>query len=173
MLDFHAEKGESDGRRVAAETVERVHGELEEHYEELHGVGDRAAAILAAAYFEDKLKEAIKRNFLQETQEVAELFVSGKKILRRGDGAVDPTQSFASKIEIGFALGLYSDKVRRKLYGVRKVRNEFAHSPRAITFNHKEIKDTCENIKPVIISDRGNMRGRLYCILESNRAKHC
>jgi DNA-binding MltR family transcriptional regulator len=46
-----------------------------------------------------------------------------------------PLRSFSAKISIGYALGIYDNKIQRDLNTVRIVRNAFAHSKKLLDFN--------------------------------------
>lgn len=46
-----------------------------------------------------------------------------------------PLRSFSAKISIGYALGIYNDKIQHDLNTVRIVRNAFAHSKKLLDFD--------------------------------------
>jgi hypothetical protein len=91
----------------------------------------RLAAIVATALVEDALRWCLCGYF--PTLDEGELFDK--------EGA--PLSSFHAKIVIGHALGIYGEVTRDDLRRMKLIRNAFAHSPRAITFNTSEIRETC------------------------------
>ena len=54
-----------------------------------------------------------------------------------------PLSSFHAKIVIGHALGIYGEVTLDDLRRIKLIRNAFAHSPTAITFETPEIKKEC------------------------------
>jgi DNA-binding MltR family transcriptional regulator len=72
-----------------------------------------------------------------------ELDVLLRKKFRKTDDATwtelqddrGPLRSFSAKISIGYALGIYNDKIQHDLNTVRIIRNAFAHSKKLLDFN--------------------------------------
>jgi hypothetical protein len=54
-----------------------------------------------------------------------------------------PLSDFASKIQVGYAMGLFGPKTKQDLGLIREIRNAFAHSLALISFDTKEIADVC------------------------------
>jgi hypothetical protein len=103
--------------------------EIKIFMEELKKQTDRGVGIVAAAVIEDALEFAIKRRLVVLSNTRAEeLF-----------GRMRPLSSLSAKIELGFALGLYDDNLRKPLNMLRGVRNEFAHNMEATSFDFPEI----------------------------------
>jgi DNA-binding MltR family transcriptional regulator len=50
-----------------------------------------------------------------------------------------PLNSFSSKIAMGYALGIYDQRMRSDLNIVRNIRNTFAHSKKSIQFDHPAV----------------------------------
>lgn len=50
-----------------------------------------------------------------------------------------PLATFAAKIDVALAFGLVDVETHKKLHVVKRVRNEFAHSPDTVTFESQEI----------------------------------
>ena len=138
------------------ETIERTWNELEAYYEEINGASDRAAAILAAEYFSGKLRDAIMRGFAGRNREFGELIDSGGNVFKRNN----PISNFSAKTEIGFALGLYSNEIRKNLHKIQEVRNVFAHASKPIKFDHDEIAKKCCELKPNVLPDPDSLRNR-------------
>lgn len=105
---------------------------------EIEGGNPRAIAIVTGAHIEDTLKAAIVAQFRELTAiEIKETF----------DCANSTLGTFSSKIQIGFALSLYSRAVRRDLKAVKAIRNKFAHSLKIKTFDDPEIVELCRELK--------------------------
>ena len=107
-------------------------------FEEIEVASDRAAGILAACFLEDALQTVIINNFKVrlDRDERNNLF-----------GGIKPLGSFSSKIDIGYAMGLYGRQAREDLHSIRTVRNAFAHAARLISFETKEVADVCATLK--------------------------
>jgi DNA-binding MltR family transcriptional regulator len=106
--------------------------------EEIQKQTDRAAALIASAYLEERLIEAIKARIVRNEDLEGRLF--------KGSG---PMAAFAVKIDLGFMLGIYGDRVRRAFHTIREIRNEFAYKPQPRDFNSQRISDLCKNIRMV------------------------
>ena len=113
------------------------------YYDALNQESDRAAAILAAAHFENVLGKQIMHKFVELNRELQ------KKIF---DG-YGPLSTFSAKIDIAFALGLYDEENRKGLHKIRRIRNEFAHAPIPIKFNNEKIADMCSKLPCISSSD--------------------
>lgn len=85
---------------------------------------DRAAAIVVAAMLDDALKSLLSRRLLQPMAKDRSLL----------DGDQAPLGTFSARIDAAHQLGLISRWMARDLHLVRKIRNEFAHSPFTLTF---------------------------------------
>lgn len=91
---------------------------------EIESQRDRGAALVAAAFVEERLTRTIKLR-LREDPKV-------EKRLLRGIG---PLRDFSSKIDLGYLLQLYANEVRELLHALREIRNEFAHTTQPLEFN--------------------------------------
>jgi hypothetical protein len=97
---------------------------------------DRGAAILAVAFLDDGLLQAIKARLVPNVVVENRLF--------KGTA---PLASFSAKIDLGHLLGLYTEERRRDFHRVREVRNEFAHRAKPVTFESQRIKDLIDNFR--------------------------
>jgi len=77
---------------------------------------DRAAVIVASAFLEDHLTRVLQARMHEN-----------EKISREMFRASGPLGNFGTKIDLGFMIGVYGEKVRRELQIVKEIRNEFAH----------------------------------------------
>lgn len=92
---------------------------------EIRGQSDRAAGIVASAFLEDELANAIQSR-LYTNSDVKEALFNGEEA---------PFGDFSGKINVGFALGLYSNQTRKDLHLIRKIRNRFAHHSAPSSFD--------------------------------------
>jgi hypothetical protein len=105
--------------------------------EELKHQTDRGAGILAAAILDDVLTVVILKRFVQLTgTRENSLF-----------GRMAPLSTFAAKIEIGFAIGLYDNSIRTMLDTIRDVRNKFAHRMESLSFDEPTIASLVEKYR--------------------------
>lgn len=103
---------------------------------ELLDGSDRAVGILAGAFVEDHLTDAISATMAQDENTLKELFSPGRPI---GD--------FGTKIDTGYLMYLYSPFARKELHTIRSIRNDFAHKLAINSFDHQAIRDRCSNLK--------------------------
>lgn len=105
--------------------------EREEIFFRLSKYDDQAAAIMGVALLDNTLQTAIL-----------------VKLVQPNTGLFDgPLSSFAAKIKLAFALGLYGPETRDDLDLMRAIRNTFAHSAREVTFATPEIEAACNAIQ--------------------------
>ncbi len=104
---------------------------------------DSEAAIVAAAYVEDRLGFAIKSSFvkLPPTENASKQLTEAA--LFSGYG---PLSTFNAKIDIGYALGLYNIAVRQHLHIIRSIRNEFSHTLESLRFTDQLIAQKCDRL---------------------------
>jgi hypothetical protein len=107
---------------------------------------DRAAAIVACTILELALLSAITDRLHPSPDKEDKLF--------RFHG---PLQTFSSRIEIGFRLGLYGKHARDDLNTMRNIRNEFAHNLSAVNFDAQRIRSLCSNLKLVELHTTDSM----------------
>jgi hypothetical protein len=103
--------------------------------EEIERQTDRAAALIASAYVEERLLLAIQARTNRHEKIEKDLY--------RGSG---PLGTFSAKIDLGLLLGIYEPKIHQMLNTIRNIRNEFAHQPKPRDFNSQRIGDLCDNI---------------------------
>ncbi len=103
--------------------------------EEIEKQTDRAAALIASAYVEERLLLAIQAR--------TNRYEKIEKDFYRGAG---PLGSFSAKIDLGLLLGVYEPRIHQMLHTIRNIRNEFAHQPKPRDFNSQRIGDLCDNI---------------------------
>jgi hypothetical protein len=106
--------------------------------EEIRSGTDRSAALVAAADLDQTLEDVILIRFVDlNLDEHNELF----------RGLAAPLGTFAAKIRIGYALGIYGQLTRADLLKISQVRNVFAHASVRVDFETEEISDACRSLK--------------------------
>ena len=110
--------------------------------EEIKKQSDRAAAILAVSFLEDRLAALLQARLVDEPKIVRKMF--------SGSG---PLATFSAKIDMCFLLGIIEKSRHRELHLVRNIRNKFAHGLEALTFETPEIRDQCETLAPPVFSE--------------------
>jgi len=104
--------------------------------EELKHQTDRGAGIVAAAVAEDVLTGVLRRRLVEMSNTRWDALF----------GRMRPLGTFSAKIELGAAIGIYDDTLRRVLNMIRDVRNHFAHQMKSASF---EDPDVAKLILPV------------------------
>jgi DNA-binding MltR family transcriptional regulator len=109
-----------------------------EHFairENIEKESDRAAAVFAGSFLDEMLSHILAFYFVQDKKTSRELL--------RGDG---PLSSFSARIKVAYAIGLISESVRSDFEIIRKIRNHFAHHPRATSFSESPVREHCANL---------------------------
>jgi hypothetical protein len=98
---------------------------------------DRGVVLVAVALVEQLLEDAILCRCVRqyEEQPLRDKLFGGTP---ESGGALT---TFAAKITMGHALGLYGNHVRQDLDRLRKIRNVFAHAKTKLSFTSPAIKD--------------------------------
>jgi hypothetical protein len=109
---------------------------------------DRAAAILAASYVEDALRDKII------TRLIASLSNSERDEIFDNKG---PLSTFDSMIKAAYAFGLISIEARNDLHAIKQIRNCFAHAMIPLTFATPQVISKVETLS--YLQHIGRMRG--------------
>jgi DNA-binding MltR family transcriptional regulator len=126
--------------------------ELSEFLQEFNGESDRGAVLTAGAYLDERLSEMLK-GFLAEVKETDDLLF----------GFNAPIGTFSSRIKAAYSLGLIQENEFKELNTIRKIRNEFGHSWKKVSFETQQIKDLCSNLPwlgPTELEEEANAKGR-------------
>ncbi len=102
----------------------------------LSAESDRGCVLFAAAYLEEALKDLLCCSLVKNKHIENDLF----------DGTA-PLATFSAKIKFAYYLGKISAVSRRDLDTIRAIRNNFAHSPKVISFTEQSIADRCKNLE--------------------------
>jgi hypothetical protein len=111
--------------------------ERKQAFREIRTGADRSAAIIAGAYLEDALTQAIISSFKNSQEKLID------KLYERG-GSLN---SLFSQVYLGWALGLYDGKFADQLNIIRRIRNAFAHAKLPIKFKTAEIAAACSQLQ--------------------------
>jgi DNA-binding MltR family transcriptional regulator len=105
---------------------------------------DRGCALMAAEYLANELNEALRRLFVDDPG-------ACESVLEDPNGALG---KLSSRIDCAYLLGLIGPIARREMHLVRKIRNEFAHSYKPLTFSDQNIANRCRELRAhVLIPD--------------------
>ena len=110
---------------------------------------DRGCALMAAAYLSDQLARLFRSTFVDDENVVNELL---KDLGSLG--------SFSTRIELAYAFGLLPANARRDLNLIRKIRNDFGHVARALTFEEPAIASRCRELTLTILEPEAKPRAR-------------
>ena len=99
----------------------------------------RATAISMAEYLNAELEDLLQAFLIDDASNV-------KRLL---SGELAPLGTFSARITVAFALGLISEKERKNLILIRKIRNVFAHAlpQMELSFDSPEIKSSCQELE--------------------------
>lgn len=97
---------------------------------ELAGTNDRSIAVVAGA-----LLETLIENLLRKV-----LNPSTHNVLFNGYG---PLSTFSAKIDVAFAIGVLSATEHADLHRIRRIRNEFAHELKPLSFS---VSPLCDHV---------------------------
>lgn len=100
---------------------------------------DRGCVIVGASILEGYLAEDIERAFL--INGLSKRYI---KTSFDGNGAVG---TFSSKVLIARGFGLIDDDIFHDLMVIRKLRNEFAHSPLSASFDDISVKAKIDSLR--------------------------
>jgi hypothetical protein len=135
---------------------------------ELQEQSDRGMAIIAAALIEHDLGLAIEARLLPLNSKLRENLFGSRGTLA----------GFQAKIDVGFALGIFSKDGHGDLDTIRRIRNRFAHTPIELSFQDPEIKRLSLSLMPGVLAERKDPRDRvtlaylgLHCLLHLTSQK--
>lgn len=90
---------------------------------------------MAAAYLDAQLEKLLKAYFVDDPNVADELLGRSKAL-----------STFASRIDMTYALGFIGPQTRRDLHLIRKTRNLFGHEYRPLTFEDQPISARCQEL---------------------------
>jgi len=100
---------------------------------------DRGAAVMAASLVERALEDAIRAYTVAPEDGTADTWFQG---------ANAPFRTFAAKIALGRALGIYGEHMDARLGIMKNVRNAFAHRMIPLDFTHPTLTEASLKLSP-------------------------
>jgi DNA-binding MltR family transcriptional regulator len=125
----------TDTKKHRSDFVDERLDEVTEFRLSLNPETDRGCALMAAAYLDSELEQLIRKYLVDNETVKSELFAHS-----------GPLGSFSSRIDMAYLLGLIGPKGRRDLHLIRKVRNEFGHVARPISFDEPALASRCREL---------------------------
>ncbi|MDG4894652.1 hypothetical protein P9272_13825 [Mesorhizobium sp. WSM4976] len=104
--------------------------------QEIEAQTDRASALIAVAYLEQRLLAAIKSRTNRDDDLEGRLY--------KGSGAL---AAFSTKIDLAYLLGVIDQSARKTFHQIRDIRNDFAHDSKPLSFTTQSIHDRCKNLR--------------------------
>lgn len=135
----------SEFERMAGERL----GQVFEFRQTLSSETDRGCALMAAAYLDDQLQELLLQSFVDDDATSTRFFHPN-----------GPLGSFSARIDLAFLLGLISKQALRDLHLIRKIRNEFGHNHRPMSFSAEAVTGRCRELlhTPLLSSEPARRR---------------
>ena len=106
---------------------------------EFQNEGDRAAAILAAALLDERLRQLLTAYLIDDSKEVALLLDQEQ-----------PLGSFGARMRAAYCLGLLDKDLYGLLSNIKKIRNAFAHQLHGLTFESPGIARDCKVLREIL-----------------------
>ncbi|MFI5144310.1 MAG: MltR family transcriptional regulator [Ignavibacteria bacterium] len=100
---------------------------------ELAKESDRGCALLASSYIDYLLTRLLEKKLIGSKTHKKQLFLPN-----------GPLGSFSSKILLCYSMGLIAKNTMNDINIIRKIRNEFGHSPKIISFENPKINLLCK-----------------------------
>ena len=134
---------ESRGKKVTASLrdlskQDRLTDHTQEIIHELEHQSDRGVALIIVANLEFSLMDAMRTRMV--------FFPNFEKIIFDQDGAV--LGAFSDRIKMARALGVIGERSAAHLDSIRRIRNQFAHSPRKLDFTNELIAAEIDTLLP-------------------------
>lgn len=98
---------------------------------------DHSFVLIVGSALEQAIEIALATHFVLDEAAIVRLF---------DDESNGPLSSFAAKIKIAYALGIFDKPVKDELDLIRQIRNSFAHSKETLTFSLPDISDACNEL---------------------------
>lgn len=102
---------------------------------EIEGERDRGAAIIAAAFLEERLSRLLFANLVEDKDMIGQMF--------RGMG---PASTFAAKNNLAYLMGIYPREIRDGVACLVSIRNLFAHKSEPLDFDSGEVRSWTDKI---------------------------
>lgn len=96
---------------------------------------DRGCALMAASFLDSELELLLGQFVVDDSKVIEETFSQGK-----------PIGTFSSRIDLAYLLGLIGKSTRRDLHLIRKIRNDFGHTHRPLSFADQNVSNRCREL---------------------------
>ncbi len=106
----------------------------QEFYEELQQEGPRGGVLLGAAFLDEHLRQLLQAFFVDH---------SASRELLQGYSL----NSFSTRINLAFSLGLIPRDMHKDLCRIRDIRNEFAHALQGLTLEDEWVIERTNKLK--------------------------
>lgn len=124
--------------------------ELREFLNEFNGESEKGSVLSAAAYLDERLSELLI-SYLAEVNESKDLLY----------GFNAPLGTLSSRTKACYSLSLIQENEFNEVNIIRKIRNEFAHSWKKVSFEDQKITDLCNNLPwsgPTVLEEAASPR---------------
>lgn len=109
--------------------------EWEKFSQEFRDESPRAAALLIAAMYDELLGRLLSQGIINDK--------TAKELLW---GHNAPLGTFSARLMAAYGFGFISERDKRAINYVRKIRNEFAHNLHDVSFESSKIASWCEEL---------------------------
>jgi DNA-binding MltR family transcriptional regulator len=100
---------------------------------------ERGSVLAATALIEEDLEILLRKSFTVEKPKI-------KKIVDPLFSGFGPLSTFSAKIKLSYVIGLIDKQLYEDIEIFRDIRNHFAHTYRAATFEDQTVKDKLKKI---------------------------
>lgn len=121
---------------------------------ELAKESDRGVALYATAHIDTELEQLLQKKLIGSEKHLKEILSFN-----------GPLGTFSSKIKLSYSLGLIDKVMMDDINILRKIRNEFAHSDEAISFDTQNIKDLCCNLQLNVKEENAPSRSKFINVV--------
>jgi hypothetical protein len=113
--------------------------------EDLQKETDRGAALVGAAFVDNVLESMLRAFFVDDAKVVNELL--------KPAGAAG---TLSARIDLAYCMGLMGKREYKDLGIIRRIRNEFAHLDRPVSFRMQGAKSLCQQlVTPKVLGMEG------------------
>jgi len=145
----------ADAGEMSAEVLQAIK-EHSDFLDILRKESDRACALMAAAYLDERLQQAIQARLCAEPKALEALL-----------GNARPLSSFSARIDMALLLGAISREAHRDLHLLRGLRNEFAHTSAQMTFESPRARPRCLELSGETSIIEGGVRSKFMSTMGS------
>jgi DNA-binding MltR family transcriptional regulator len=118
--------------------------------EDLQKETDRGAALIGAAFIDNVMESMLRAYFVDDKEIVDEILNSN-----------DLIGNLSVKGKLAYCLGLIGKENYRDINVIRKIRNEFAHLDKLVSFDMPDVKKLCQVlISPKVIPPVSKLSNR-------------